>query len=50
LANRYLQEYYRTISRYKQVDLLRLEKWCDILLPMESDSSWHIKNIFENFQ
>jgi len=26
LANRYLQEYYRTISRYKQVDLLRLEK------------------------
>jgi tetratricopeptide (TPR) repeat protein len=26
LANRYLQEYFRTISRYKQVDLLRLEK------------------------
>lgn len=26
LAHRYLREYFRTISRYKQVDLLRLEK------------------------
>jgi hypothetical protein len=26
LANEYLQQYFRTISRYKQVDLLRLQK------------------------